>query len=59
MAVLKLRSVVQLYKKKVKVENGIWIGIDFIFWIDCSMCVLLFTGQHFKAVHNQRKETLK
>lgn len=22
--------------KKVKVENGIWIGIDFIFWIDCS-----------------------
>lgn len=45
--------------KKVKIENGIWICIDFIFWIDCSMCVLLLTGQHFKTVRNQRKETLK
>lgn len=45
--------------KKVKIENGIWIGINFIFWIDCSMCVLLLTGQYFKAVRNQRKETLK
>lgn len=45
--------------KKVKLENGIWICIDFIFWIDCSMCVLLLTGQHFKTVRNQRKETLK
>lgn len=41
--------------KKVKLENGIWIGIDFIFWSDCSMCVLLLTGQYFKAVRNQRK----
>lgn len=48
-----------LHKKKVKIENGIWISIDFIFWIDCSMCVLLLTGQHFKADRNQRKETLK
>ena len=46
-------------KEKVKIENGIWISIDFIFWIDCSMCVLLLTGQHFKADRNQRKETLK
>lgn len=45
--------------KKVKIENGIWIGIDFICWIDCFMCVLLLTGKHFKAVRNQRKETLK
>lgn len=45
--------------KKVKIENGIWIGIDFIFWIDCSMCVLLLIGKHFKTVRNQRKETLK
>ena len=45
--------------KKVKIENGIWIGINFIFWIDCSMCVLLLTGQYFKAVRNQRKESLK
>ena len=45
--------------QKVKIENGIWIGIDFIFWIDCSMCVLLLTGKHFKTVRNQRKETLK
>ena len=45
--------------KKVKIENGIWIGIDFICWIDCSMCVLLLIGQRFKAVHNQRKETLE
>lgn len=22
--------------KKVMIENGIWIGIDFICWIDCS-----------------------
>lgn len=48
-----------LHIKKVKIENGIWIGINFIFWIDCSMCVLLLTGQYFKAVRNQRKETLK
>ena len=45
--------------KKVKIENGIWIGIGFICWIDCSMCVLLLTGQRFKAVRNQRKETLE
>lgn len=38
--------------KKVKIENGIWIGIDFICWIDCSMCVLLLTGQRFKAICN-------
>lgn len=41
-----------LHKKKVKIENGIWIGIDFICWIDCSMCVLLLTGQRFKAICN-------
>lgn len=52
MAVLKLRSVVQLYKKKVMIENGIWISIDFICRIDFYMCVLLFTGQRFKAVCN-------
>lgn len=45
--------------KKVKIENGIWIGIDFIFWIDCSMCVLLLISQRFKTVRNQRKETLE
>ena len=39
-------------KEKVKIENGIWIGIDFICWIDCSMCVLLLTGQRFKAICN-------
>lgn len=22
--------------KKVKIENGIWLSIDFICWIDCS-----------------------
>ena len=48
-----------LHKKKVKIENGIWMGIDFIWRIDFYMCVLLFTGQRFKAVRNQRKETLK
>ena len=46
-------------KEKVKIENGIWISIDFICWINCYMCVLLLIGQHFKAVRNQRKETLK
>lgn len=25
--------------KKVKIENGIWISIDFICRIDCSQCV--------------------
>lgn len=48
-----------IWLKKVKIENEIWIGIDFIWRIDCSMCVLLLTGQYFKAVRNQRKETLK
>lgn len=45
--------------KKVKIENGIWMGIDFIWRIDFYMCVLLFTDQRFKAVRNQRKKTLK
>ena len=45
--------------KKVKIENGIWISIYFIFWIDCFMCVLLLISQHFKTVRNQRKGTLK
>ena len=45
--------------KKVKIENGIWLSIDFICRIDCSQCVFLFTSQHFKTVRNQRKETLK
>lgn len=45
--------------KKVKIENGIWIGIYFICWIGFYMCVFLFTSQHFKTVRNQRKETLK
>lgn len=45
--------------KKVKLENGIWIGIDFICRIVFYMCVLLFTGQRFKTVRNRRKETLK
>lgn len=45
--------------KKVEIENGIWLSIDYICRIDCSMCVLLLTSQHFKAVRNQRKETLK
>lgn len=48
-----------IWLKKVKIENEIWISIDFIFWIDCSMCVLLLISQHFKTVRNQRKETLK
>ena len=48
-----------IWLKKVKIENGIWIGVYFIFWIDCSMCVLLLISKHFKAVRNQRKETLK
>lgn len=45
--------------KKVKIDNGIWLSIDFICRIDCSQCVFLFTSQHFKTVRNQRKETLK
>ena len=38
--------------KKVKIENGIWLSIDFICRIDFYMCVLLFTGQRFKAIRN-------
>ena len=38
--------------KKVKIENGIWFNINFVCWIDFYMCVLLFTGQRFKAVCN-------
>jgi hypothetical protein len=45
--------------KKVKIENGIWISIDFICRIDFYMCVLLLISQRFKTVRNQRKETLK
>lgn len=48
-----------LHKKKVKIKNGIWLSIDFICQIVFYMCVLLFTGQRFKAVCNQRKEALK
>ena len=48
-----------LHKKKVKIENGIWLSIDFICRIDCFQCVFLFTSQHFKTVRNQRKEALK
>ena len=25
-----------LHKKKVKIENGIWLSIDFICWMVCS-----------------------
>lgn len=37
---------------KVKIENGIWISVYFIFLIDCFMCVLLLISQHFKTVRN-------
>ncbi len=41
-----------IWLKKVKIENEIWIGIDFIWRIDFYMCVLLLISLHFKTVRN-------